>query len=95
MIRRFIAKHIWAVDNLFHKFGFPRHNICLAADVTVGWGPGCPDWKENETSFLKWFYKWYWNGMCAVCWGQGYIEYLHPVEEIIPCEECNGTGRLQ
>lgn len=101
-LRNLIARHAFEVDRLGHRLPLPRrlgHNLCLAADITVGWGPDASDWSESQTPFLRWFYRWFWNGHCPTCGGKGQIQIWRrgdPTEgfHTEDCPGCAGTGQM-
>lgn len=101
-LRSLVGRHAFQVDSLGHRLPLPKrlsHNLCLAADVTVGWGPDASDWPEAKTPFLRWFYQWFWNGNCPTCGGQGEIQIWRqgdPTDDFHPetCPGCAGTGLM-
>lgn len=58
MIRKLVSRNIFDVDNIRHRLNIPGRTLCDWADITVGWGPGSPDFDSRglETS---WFYNWW------------------------------------
>lgn len=101
-LRDLVARHAFHVDSLGHRLPLPKrlsHNLCLAADITVGWGPDTTDWKSARTPFLRWFYNWFWAGNCPSCNGKGVIRVWHrgdPTDDFHqePCSSCEATGRM-
>jgi len=100
-IRDSLSAYAFTLDGWSHKrpikWLLPQrvhHFVCLAADVTVGWGPDAADWERNAARHpeLVWFYGWYWNGRCDFCGGTGEIHWLHPNDQIKPCGKCMGSG---
>lgn len=105
-LRDFLLAESYELDALGHQLQLPeplQHELCLAADMTTGWGPSCPDWESNKTPFLSWFWDWLWQGSCPTCHGQGrlpWIEYRqadgsYQREESPICFQCEGSGRQE
>lgn len=98
--QRIAARLIESLDHLGHRFNVSHTNICLAMDITLGWGPIAADWNGGRTRFLRWFYRWYWNGECPDC-HDGIIPWIEVRQEDgsykrftdVTCERCHGTGR--
>jgi hypothetical protein len=105
-LRRLVDRYAFDLDGFGHRLEklipLPHwlgHNLCLAADVTVGWGPDAADWKEQRTRFLRWFYRWFWNGRCPTCRGEGEVEIWRKgdpsdVFHTEVCEGCQGSRRM-
>jgi len=101
-LRGLVGRYAFTLDGYGHRLHLPEplsHNVCLAADVTVGWGPGCEDWERQRTRFLRWFYRWFWNGACPSCGGRGQIEIWRsgdPSDDFHTetCYGCDGSGRM-
>jgi hypothetical protein len=102
-LRGKVGRYAFDVDSLGHRFHLPEkimHNLCLAADVTVGWGPNASDWDSQKTPFLKGFYRWFWEGRCPDCGGSGEIKWMevrqedgtYQRSENVPCFCCEGSG---
>lgn len=101
-LRDLVARHAFAIDGLGHRLPLPKrlsHNLCLAADVTVGWGPDASDWESARTPFLRWFYRWFWDESCPTCGGKGEIRIWRrgdPTNDFHPetCPGCEGRGQM-
>lgn len=91
-MRGFIGRHAFAIDSLLHRLHIAPSVCCLMADVTVGWGPDCLGFKDSPR-IVRWFFRWFWNGRCYRCWGEGVHHMVYPREEDVPCEACGATGR--
>lgn len=104
-LRDAVGRHAFSVDTFVHRLpvtlpGKLGHNICLAADVTVGWGPSAADWPEQQTPFLRTFYRWFWQGRCPDCGGAGRLAWSETRQEDGSylrvesplCHGCSGSG---
>lgn len=57
-----VARALEWIDNHAHdKWFVPETKlICLAYDITFGWGPEAGDWDEQANAALRAFHHW-WN----------------------------------
>ena len=57
-IRRYLAWRLgWLLirlDELSHRTRYGADWLCLAADVTYGWGPDAEDWERSANRFHRW-----------------------------------------
>jgi hypothetical protein len=101
-LRGLVGDYAFDVDSLGHRLHLPErlsHNVCLAADVTVGWGPDASDWETAKTPFLRWFYRWYWDGRCPTCAGEKTIQIWRKGDATSDfheetCPGCQGSGQM-
>lgn len=102
LLRKLVGRYAFTADSCLHRLPFveripPLRNlqetVCLAADITVGWGPAAADWETAKTPALIRFYRWFWQGLCPDCGGNGTLEQVHPVEMTVECFGCEGAGR--
>lgn len=105
-LRRAVGRYAFTIDGAAHRLHLPNplmHNLCLAADITVGWGPSATDWEKQKTAFLSAFYRWFWQGRCPECGGDGKFAWMeirredgsYRRETDVTCFACNGSGQDQ
>lgn len=101
VLRRLVTRLLYALFDegaWWYRFTVRPYWLWAMYETTMGWGPNAYDWPGKHPNLTKRFHRWYWQGRCHECGGEGILHHVWvrgiPKDESLDmvCWTCAGSG---